>query len=146
MSFFTRLWNSLTGNATPAEGQGAGATSHPERGTRTGAERRRYPRARVLSALEGYDVGAGASVNVLEISLGGFSVESAVMFEVGSEQTFLFSTAEGAETMLRCVCRHARGVQVTGPRCVAGFEFLPDQESSLKVIVDVYERLRRRGG
>ena len=144
MSFFTRLWNSLTGNATPADSPRAGASSQPEQKIRTGAERRRFPRARVLSALAGYDVGAEASVNIVEISLGGFSVESAVMFEVGSEHTFLFSTAEGAETMVRCVCRHARGVEVSGPRCIAGFEFLPGQESSLQIIVQVYERLRRR--
>ena len=143
MSVFTRLWSSLTGQATPAKDAAPGPASQPDR-TRTGVERRRFPRARVLSTLQGYDVDADASVNVLEISLGGFSVESPVMFEVGSEQTFLFSTAEGAETMVRCVCRHTRDTQASGPRCVAGFEFLPGQEASLEIIVQVYERLRRR--
>ena len=144
MSALTRFWNSLTGQATPAENQGPAARVQPEPAARTGAERRRFPRVRVLSALAGYDVDGEASVNIVEISIGGFSLESGVMFVVGSEQTFLFSTGEGAETMVRCVCRHARPARVKGEAgCIAGFEFLPGQESSLKVVVEVYERLRR---
>ena len=143
MSALTRLWNSLTGQATPAENQGTGARGQQEQAARTGAERRRFPRVRVLSALAGYDVDGEASVNIVEISVGGFSLESGVMFAVGSEHTFLFSTGEGAETMVRCVCRHARRAHVKGETgCSAGFEFLPGQESSLTVIIEVHKRLR----
>jgi hypothetical protein len=48
--------------------------------------------------------------------------------------------------MVRCACRHSRTLEgARGVACVAGFQFLPDQEASLKIIVDLYEHLRRRG-
>ena len=99
----------------------------------------------MLSALEGYGVELDAKVTVREVSLGGFSVESPVAFSVGSEQTFLFSTPDSRETMVRCVCRHTRATGTTGTTlCVAGFEFLPNQDANLQIIVNLYDRLRRR--
>ena len=144
MSAFSRFWNSLTGKATPAENQQAGSSAKPEQKKPTGKERRRLQRVNVLSALTGYDVDAEASVSIMEISRGGFSLEGRVTFVVGSEHTFLFSAGD-AETMVRCVCRHARPARVKGESgCIAGFEFLPGQESSLELIIEVFERLRRR--
>ncbi len=101
---------------------------------------------RVLSALEAYGVDVNVKVVVREVSPGGFSVASPVPFAVGEEQTLLFSAADGSETMVRCTCRHSRTLESGGAMtCVAGFQFLPGQDASLKIIIDLYAQLRRRG-
>ena len=131
---FSRMWKNLTGRK-------ASQVPSPE-----GIERRRMPRVRVLSALHGYEVDIETNVIVRDVSLGGFALESPIAFKVGSEHTFLFSTVDGRETMVRCECRHARTSTTGGgaPNCVAGFQFLPGQQDSLQIIVEVYQRLRER--
>jgi len=107
-------------------------------------ERRRLPRIAVLSALDGYGVDLDLKVTVLEISLGGFSVESPEPFVVGSEHAFLFSAADGRETMVRCQCRHVKMSGGLGkPTYIAGFEFLPQPAENLELIADTVARLQR---
>jgi hypothetical protein len=146
VSVFTRLWNGLTGRQVHASGSPSGSPAR-QGAQRSGAERRRHTRVRVLSALDGYEVELDTKVSIEEISVGGFSAESPLVFAVGSAQTFLFSTGAGIETMVQCVCRHVKLMDGTGGvKCVAGFEFLPNQEDSLQVIVDLHQRLRQRQG
>lgn len=140
-----RLWKSLVGQREPTP------RPHPESQSpapsNAGIERRRLPRVRVLNALHGYGVEANARVTVKDVSLGGFAAESTVAFDPGSEHTFLFTTADDRETMVRCECRHARTTEISGvTTCVAGFQFLPDQEENLRIIVDVFQRLRTANG
>src|SRR5688572_21084135 len=121
MDVLRRLWKGVTGRTRQAD---AGPADSPAqtRTQRALGERRRHPRVRVLSALEGYEVQLDAKVNIEEISAGGFSARSPLVFAVGSAQTFLFSTGAGIETMVQCVCRHATLVEGTGGvKCVAGF-------------------------
>ena len=109
-------------------------------------ERRKLPRVRVLSALHGYGVEVEAAVNVRDVSLGGFACESHIVFTTGTEHTFLFTTSDGRETMVRCQCRHARSTKMAdgSATCVAGFLFLPDQEANLQVLIEVYRKLQDR--
>jgi hypothetical protein len=144
---FSKAWKKLLGRGddgrvpSPAEKGARPAT--PQR--KAGIERRRLPRVRALSTLYGYAVELEAKVEVREVSVGGFSAESPVEFVAGSVYTFLFSIADGTETMVRCECRHTRASQAGGtPRYIAGFQFLPNQEDSLRIIVDLYQRLRAR--
>lgn len=126
----SRIWKNLTGTGG-AQPKG-------------GVERRRVPRVRVLSALQSYGVDIETSVSVRDVSPGGFGVESPIAFTLGSEHTFLFATADGREAMVRCQCRHVRQSQSGAgtDKFVAGFEFLPGQQDSLEIIVEVYQRLR----
>ena len=118
--------------------------TEPAPRAKTGIERRRLPRVRVHSVLSGYGVETNAKVEVREISLGGFSVESPFEFAPGSEHTFLFATADDRETMVRCECRHSKTTEISGAStCIAGFQFHPNQEESLRIIVELYQRLRR---
>ncbi len=142
MSVFDKLWKSLAGGSETARPIPA---SPPPHKAHAGAERRRLPRVKVLSSLEGYGVEVATKVTVREISLGGFSVESPVTFPNGSVQTFLFSIGDGTETMVRCECRHVESVGANGTvSCIAGFQFLPNQDESLQMIVNLYRELRRK--
>jgi hypothetical protein len=108
------------------------------------AERRQFPRVKVMSMLHGYWVELDLPVTIRELSLGGFSVESAIPFPVGFDHTFLFSAADGRETLIRSCCRHSRMEETDrGTTCVAGFEFLPQPEEQLKIVV---ETVRQLGG
>lgn len=110
-----------------------------------GHEQRRFPRIRVTSSLHGYSVDLDVSITIRDVSQGGFSLEGPVPYQVGAEQTFLFTSGDGVETLVRCQCRHSRmttsaaGVALY----VAGFEFLPQPEDNLKLIVETIERLMK---
>lgn len=105
------------------------------------AERRRSPRVKAVSLLHGYWVELDMPVRVLDISLGGFAVESRIPFPTGSEQTFLFSTGDGRETLVRCECRNVRTTELDGETIsVAGFQFLPQPEENLTVVAETIRR------
>jgi hypothetical protein len=108
-----------------------------------GPEQRRFPRVRVVSSLYGYSVELDLSVTIRDVSLGGFAIESPIPFPVGAEQTFLITTSDSQETLVRCVCRHARKTTSAqgAAACIAGFEFLPQADDNLKLIADTVSRL-----
>jgi len=106
------------------------------------AERRNDPRVKAMSLLHGYWVELDMPVRVIDISLGGFAVESPIPFPIGSEQTFLFSTGDGGETLVRCECRNSRTTEVAGKTaCIVGFKFLPQPEEDLQILADTVQRL-----
>jgi hypothetical protein len=114
-------------------------------GRKPAHEQRRHPRIRIGSSLYGYGVEGDVSVTIRDVSQGGFALESPVPFAVGAEQTFLFTSADGQETLVRCQCRHARmTTSAAGAAvCVAGFEFLPQPEENLKVVLETIRRFTR---
>jgi len=137
---FARIWRSLIGKRAVAVPPKPAAST-----PKSGIERRRLPRVRVLSTLHGYEVELDAKVAVQEISTGGFSAESPVEFKPGTEHTFLFSRDDGEETMVRCECRHIRPASRPGSTgYVAGFRFLLNQDENLKILIDLYRRLRQK--
>ena len=95
-----------------------------------------------MSLLHGYWVELDMPVRVIDISMGGFAVESPIPYPVGSEQTFLFSTGDGGETLVRCECRNSRSAEVEGKSvCIVGFQFLPQPEEDLQILADTVKRL-----
>ena len=122
----------------------------PYRATQFSAlvERRRFPRVAVMSRLRGYWVEFDVTVTVRDVSLGGFSVLSPVPFPIGSEQSFLFSTVDGRETLALVECRHCAPAAATGGPLVylAGLQFQPQPEENLSLIVETLQVIAARDG
>ena len=123
------------------------ATNHATRSSNH-VERRRYPRVAVMSRLRGYWIELDVIVTVREISLGGFSVLSPVPFPIGSEQSFLFSTVDGRETLALVECRHCALAPGTGGQTayLAGLQFQPQPADNLSLIVDTLQTIASRDG
>jgi hypothetical protein len=98
----------------------------------TREDRRRSPRAELVSELLGSLAGGRAVVQVREAGAGGFSIESPVPVLVGSEHTFRFDTAGGPAIVI-AICRHAMRVNLPdgGALFVAGFEYAPQPEAQV---------------
>jgi hypothetical protein len=96
-------------------------------------DRRRNPRVHLLSELYGCVVALDLPVLIRDASRGGFSVESACPFPVGSEHTFRFQNLTGGTTNVVAICRHTAPLQRAhgAPRYSAGFEFLPQPAENL---------------
>ena len=102
-----------------------------------------------MSRLRGYWVELDVTVTVREVSLGGFSVLSPVPFPVGSEQSFLFSTVDGRETLAFVECRHcAPAADTRGAATVylAGLSFQPQPADNLSLIVETLQVIASRDG
>ena len=102
-------------------------------------ERRRNPRVELLSELYGCVVALDLPVLVRNASRGGFFVESACPFPVGSEHSFRFQTFGVRPTTVVAVCRHTQRLGRSGsePRYAAGFEFLPQQSENLRRVLAI---------
>ena len=94
---------------------------------RQGADRRRFPRIWLIGDLHGRPVRVNEPFVLLEMSLGGFSVESCIPFPTGAEHPFEF-TSVGGTTVLRGVAIHCMRVdQGKGlPTYTCGFAFKED--------------------
>jgi PilZ domain-containing protein len=99
---------------------------HSDESTRgKGRDRRRTPRIEVLSHFHGHSVTLGVPVRLLDISLGGFRIETSIVFPLGAVHEFRFTLADGTTIELRARVLHC-GIH-TSPRGVlrysAGLEF-----------------------
>lgn len=95
---------------------------HEESGpgpSRAPASRRQWPRIDLVEDLHGLIVALDLPVHVLEVGLGGFSMECDAAFPVGATQQVRFAL-RGVELVLPCRVAHCR-------RCdrgyVTGFQF-----------------------
>jgi hypothetical protein len=92
----------------------------------SGRDRRRTPRIEVLSQFHGQSVTLGVPVALLDISLGGFRIETSVVFPLGAIHEFRFTMADGKAIEVRARVLHCgihsstRGVL----RYSAGLEFV----------------------
>ena len=109
--------------------------THDDSGPRrtSGRDRRRAPRIEVLSHFHGHSVTLGVPVTLLDISLGGFRIETSVVFPLGAIHEFRFTLADstvievrarvlhcGIHTDQRGVLRYSAGLEfVGGPANVA---------------------------
>jgi PilZ domain len=101
---------------------------HHDDGARrtSGRDRRRAPRIEVLSHFHGQSVTLGVPVTLLDISLGGFRIETSVVFPLGAIHEFRFTMSDGKAVEVRARVLHcgilssARGVL----RYSAGLEFV----------------------
>ena len=100
-----------------------------------------------MSRLRGYWVELDLAVTVREASLGGFSVVSPAPFPVGSQQSFLFSTVDGRETLAFVECRHCAAYPNLGRTAyIAGFEFQPQPKDNLALVIEVLQEITSREG
>ena len=102
-------------------------------------ERRRNPRVELLSELYGCVVALDLPVLVRNASRGGFFVESACPFPIGSEHSFRSQTFGVRPTTVVAVCRHTQRLSRAGsePRYAAGFEFLPQPNENLRRVLAI---------
>ena len=88
----------------------------------SGRDRRRAPRIEVLSQFHGQSVTLGVPVTLLDISLGGFRIETSVVFPLGAIHEFRFTLADSKAIEVRARVLHC-GIHTTPRgllRCSAG--------------------------
>jgi c-di-GMP-binding flagellar brake protein YcgR len=69
-------------------------------------ERRRYPRIRVFTEIQGRIMPLQEQTTVYDVSLGGFALQSAIGFERGAEHQFEFTMSDGQQAVLRATSVH----------------------------------------
>jgi hypothetical protein len=91
-----------------------------------GAERRKAPRIEILGQLEGFLMTVDTPVRVLDVSAGGFGVETAQALAAGDIHECRFELRAGVSVILLARVMHCRPKK--GPRAsmryLAGFQFL----------------------
>ena len=91
-------------------------------------EGRRAPRLRVAGKIGGHVVELDAPVNVVEIGLDGFSVESSTDLPIGGVFEFRFRLHDGSDVYSRARVVHCRpqGSRSVPSRYVVGLAFVED--------------------
>jgi len=102
--------------------------NNDDSGSRTpsGRDRRRAPRIEVLSQFHGHAVTLGVPVTLLDISMGGFRIETSVVFPLGAIHEFRFTLSDGDTIEIRARVLHC-GMHTTSRgvlRYSAGLEFV----------------------
>jgi PilZ domain len=93
--------------------------------TPSNQERRRAPRVEVLGHLTGEPITFDAPVTVLDLSTGGFSIETTSPMPAGQPHEFRFSLRDGISVILLARIVHQRAVtRGSAAKYVVGFEFL----------------------
>jgi len=97
-----------------------------ERSRGRGAERRQAPRIEILGQLDGILMTVDTPVRVLDVSAGGFGVETAQALTAGETHECRFELRPGVSVILLARVMHCRPKK--GPRAtmryLAGFQFL----------------------
>lgn len=101
----------------------------PPNGPVTGStEGRRAPRLRVAGQIRGHVVEIDSPVNVVEIGLDGFSVESSTELPIGGVFEFRFTLHDGSDVYARARVVHCRpqGSRNLPSQFFAGLAFVED--------------------
>jgi len=101
-------------------------------------DRRRAPRVELLGRLHGRSVSLDVPVRVVEISLGGMAIETALPFPVGAIHSFRLtlgddSTAELTGRVMHCRNKAQAGVS---PQYVTGVQFVEEDPAELAPVVE----------
>jgi hypothetical protein len=111
--------------------------SHPEPSSTSGtpADRRRYRRVQVRGLLRGQVVTMATAMDVQDLSLGGFSAETAMPFFQGRLYEFEFTPPAGAPVVLSAHVAYCRRISEVdaAPRYHSGFQFTPLAQSQASV-------------
>lgn len=91
----------------------------------THAERRTFPRIDVRLRAEVVSLGC-LEVRIVDLSQGGFLIESPTAFEAGTEHEFRLAGQGDQRTRVRAKCVHCsrRTASETAPTYAGGFEFV----------------------
>ena len=100
----------------------------------TGAERRQSPRIEILGQLDGFLMTVDTGVTILDLSAGGFGIDSPVALNTGEMHECRFSLRGGVSVILLAKVVHCRPLKGRkgATRYLAGFEFLeqPNAEAA----------------
>lgn len=102
-------------------------------------ERRQHLRVKLTARIEGRALGNDQSFAVEEASVGGFSLKSTKPFVADVDYRFRLSNESGQSTIVEVVCRYCKTLpaepETTSPRYLAGFQFLPQATTRLRLIL-----------
>jgi hypothetical protein len=106
-------------------------------------DRRRSPRIEILGRLHGHIATLDVPVNVLEMSLGGLSMETSFPFPSGAVHEFRLTLGDGSFVLLQGRIVHSRpktaadgsSLFVTGVQFVDEDEDAPEGDLSVETVV-----------
>jgi Tfp pilus assembly protein PilZ len=88
-------------------------------------ERRRYPRIEILGRVHGSVRPLNVSITLLNLSLGGFLMQTPMQYHIGETHEFQFTMAEQNPVVVRARIAHAMRVTVQhDPLYLFGLEFV----------------------
>lgn len=108
-------------------------------------DRRRSPRIELLGRLHGHSVSLDLPVRVVQISLGGMAIETAVPFPAGAMHIFRLTLGDGSSTELTGKVMHSRNTAPAGstPVFTTGVQFVEgDTDGATGVVDDILHRVR----
>jgi hypothetical protein len=101
-----------------------------DRQNQVSPERRKYPRIDTVGGIQGHIVTQDKPIAILEMSLGGFSIETTVSFPLGAIHYFRLTPAHGGEPLM-VSARVIHSLHASGPDGSAhyftGFKFVTDE-------------------
>ena len=116
------------------------ATKKPT--TRANQDRRRSPRVQMLGHLTGEPVTFDATVTVLDLSTGGFSIETTQPMPADQPHEFRFAISAGVSVILMARVVHQRSATRSGAlKYVVGLEFLDASAKAKKSRTVLVERI-----
>jgi hypothetical protein len=108
-------------------------------------DRRRSPRIELLGRLHGHSVSLDLPVRVVQISLGGMAIETAVPFPVGAVHLFRLTLGDDSTTELTGRVMHSRNTAPEGapPVFATGVQFVDeDADEAAGAVGDLLNRVR----
>jgi PilZ domain-containing protein len=88
-------------------------------------ERRRYPRIEILGRIRGAVRPLDVPITLLNLSLGGFLMQTPMQYQIGETHEFQFTMAQKDPIVVRARIAHAMRVTVEhGPLYLFGLEFV----------------------
>lgn len=101
-------------------------------------ERRRYPRLAILGRIQGIVRPLDAPITLLNLSLGGFLMQTPSQFAVGEIHEFQFAVTKQDPIVLRARVAHAMRVTVDHvPLHAYGLEFLDRETDAVTDKIDL---------
>jgi hypothetical protein len=106
-------------------------------------DRRRSPRIEILGRLHGHIASLDVNVTVLEMSLGGLSMETDFSFPIDAIHEFRLTLGDGTSVTLQGRVRYCRaktkpdGAQVF----ITGVQFIDDEPTTDSPVGDIVQRL-----
>jgi hypothetical protein len=119
----------------------AAKTATPRRTARPGHERRRTPRVEILGEIAGESLTFDSPVTVLDLSPGGFSIETAVPLSIKDTHEFRFSVREGISVIVLARVVHRRPGTRRPGTYVFGLEFLDGSKKARADRAGLVERI-----
>lgn len=109
------------------------------------SERRRSPRVAIVGHLHGVAVSVDAPVRVLDLSLGGMAIETAMAMPIGTVQEFQLTLGDGSLVLLKGRVVRSKNSALEGEPAVylMGVQFVDDEAPAESADVgDLLDKLR----